>query len=123
MIQIKIISIRKECMCNDGKSNARKISKYLSKADSIKGFVEAFNNNETFAQLKYINDNKIIFCYPECYCACVKRIPKELPITWCYCTLGNAESTFKEVFKKDVKVKLIETIKSGGSKCRIEVDF
>ena len=30
-----IISIRKECRCNDGKSIASKLLKYLHKADSI----------------------------------------------------------------------------------------
>lgn len=72
-----IIKIRKECMCNDGKSNARKIMKYLNKADNIKMFVEAFNKKESFAQFEYISEHKIIFCYPECYCSCVKRIPKK----------------------------------------------
>ena len=38
-----IISIRKECRCNDGKSIANKLLKYLNKADSIKEFVRLFN--------------------------------------------------------------------------------
>lgn len=62
-----------------------------------------------------------IFCYPECYCACVKRVPKELSKTWCYCTLGNAKGIFEEVFKKEVEVKLVESIKTGSSRCNIEV--
>lgn len=76
-----IVQIRKECRCNDGKSIANKFLKYLNKADSIKEFVSLFNLNETFASLEYISDNKILFCYPECYCACVKRIPQELSRT------------------------------------------
>ena len=118
-----IISIRKDCRCNDGKSNANKLIKYLNKAENILGFVELFNHNETFAHLEYICDNKILFCYPECYCSCVKRVPKELSMTWCYCTLGNAEGIFKEVFKTDVKVRLLESIKMGGDRCVIEVEW
>ncbi|MBQ8548082.1 MAG: hypothetical protein IJ427_06240 [Lachnospiraceae bacterium] len=64
-----------------------------------------------------------MFCYPECYCACVKRIPKELSKTWCYCTLGNAEEIFKLIFGKEVKVTLLESIKTGGNRCAIEVTW
>lgn len=118
-----IIRIRKECRCNDGKSIASKLLKYLNRADSIQEFVSLFNHKETFASLKYISDNKIWFCYPECYCACVKRVPQELSKTWCYCTLGNAEGIFSEVFKTDVKVTLLESIKTGADKCVIEVEW
>ena len=115
--------IRKECRCNDGKSIAGKLLKYLNKADSIKEFVDLFNQNETFAFLEYISDNKILFCYPECYCACVKRVPRELSETWCYCTLGNAEGIFSKVFKKDVKVTLLKSIKTVADQCVIEVEW
>lgn len=116
-----IIKIRQACCCNDGKSIAKKIEKYLNKAESIEGFVKQFNENETFASMEYLSEHKILFCYPECYCACIKRIPKELSKTWCYCTLGNAKGIFKEVFNKEVEVKLVESIKAGASKCIIEV--
>ncbi len=118
-----IIRIRKECSCNDGKSIANKLLKYLNKAGSIQEFVSLFNQNETFARLEYISNNKIWFCYPQCYCACVKRVPLELSKTWCYCTLGNAEGIFREVFKTDVKVTLLKSIKTGADKCVIEVEW
>lgn len=118
-----IKALRKDCRCNDGKSIANKLLKYLKKADSIEDFVKAFNANETFASLVYISDNRIRFCYPECYCACVKRVPGELSKTWCYCTLGNAEGIFKEVFGEGVSVALLESIKSGGKQCVIEVKW
>lgn len=117
----EIINVRKECRCNDGKSIANKLLKYLNSSTSTLEFVNEFNNNETFAKLDYICDNKILFCYPECYCACVKRIPDELSKTWCYCTLGNAEGIFKEVFEKDVTISLLESIKTGGNRCSMEV--
>ena len=118
-----IYKIRKECRCNDGKSIANKILKYLNKANSIEAFVASFNAKESFAKLEYISDNKILFCYPECYCACVKRVPQPLSMAWCYCTLGNAEGIFTEVFKKDVKVTLLESIKTGSDRCVIEVEW
>lgn len=118
-----LINIRKECRCNDGKSIANKLLKYLNKAKDIEEFVRLFNQKETFAFLEYISEHKILFCYPQCYCACVKRVQQELPRTWCYCTLGNAEGIFRNVFKKDVKVSLRESIKSGSDKCVIEVEW
>ena len=108
---------------HDGKSIANKILKYLNKANSIEEFVTNFNAKENFAKLEYISDNKILFCYPECYCACVKRVPQPLSMAWCYCTLGNAEGIFTEVFKKDVKVTLLESIKTGSDRCVIEVEW
>ena len=85
--------------------------------------MEIFNKNETFATLEYISDNKVLFCYPECYCACVKRVYHELSKIWCYCSLGNAEVIFSEVLKKEVHVDLLESIKTGGNKCVIEVEW
>lgn len=118
-----IIKLRKECRCNDGKSIANKIFKYMNRVNSIEQFVELFNENETFASFEYVSENKIRFCYPECYCACVKRAQQNLPKTWCYCTLGNAEGIFKEVFKKDIKVSLLDSIMSGSDRCVIEVEW
>jgi len=119
----EIIKVRKECRCNDGKSIAKKLLKYLNKAESIEDFVKSFNQNETFASLEYISDHKLLFCYPECYCACVKRMPENVSWTWCYCTLGNAEGIFREVFQKDVMVTLVESIKTGAKRCAMEVEW
>lgn len=118
-----IIRIRKACRCNDGKSIADKLLKYLNRANSIEEFVNTFNQNETFASMEYVSDHRILFCYPECYCACVKRVPHELSKTWCYCTLGNAEGIFSKVFGKHVKVTLLKSIKTGADKCVIEVEW
>ncbi|MBQ8632578.1 MAG: hypothetical protein IJ420_03130 [Lachnospiraceae bacterium] len=119
----ELIKVRKECICNDGKSNAKKILKYLNRAECMKDFVDAFNQGENFASLEYISENKLLFCYPECYCGCVKRIPENLTKTWCYCTIGNAESMFREVFQKDVRVTLKESIKTGAKRCAMVVEW
>ncbi len=118
-----IADIRFSCRCNDGKSNAEKLRKYLNRTESIRDFAEQFNENETFASLEYISERKLLFCYPQCYCSCVKRSPELILKTWCLCTLGNAEGIFRELFGEGVKVKLLETIKSGGDRCVIEVEW
>ena len=118
-----IIEIRKSCRCNDGRSIANKMAKYLNKSNSIRKFVDLFNQNESFACLEYISENSILFCYPQCYCACVKRISKELSKTWCYCTLGNAEGIFEKLFMKEVNVNLLGSIKTGSHRCVISVEW
>ena len=42
-----IIKIRRECRCNDGKSIANKLLKYLNKADSVKEFVDLFSRRQS----------------------------------------------------------------------------
>ena len=119
-----IIKVRKECRCNDGKSIAAKLLKYLHQADSLQQFVDDFNANETFASLEYLSECKLRFCYPQCYCACIKRVPGNVPKAWCYCTLGNIESIFKQVFPQhNPRATLIESIKTGGTRCIIEIEW
>lgn len=119
----KVLQIRKECKCGDGRSTADKLIKYLNQAGSIEGMVALFNQRENFASLEYISDNKVLFCYPQCYCGCVKRVPRELSKAWCYCTLGYTESMFKQVLVKDVKATLLQSIKTGADSCVIEVQW
>lgn len=118
-----IVKVRKACRCNDGKSIANKINKYLKKSDDLKSFTDAFNKSETFASIQYMSDNNLLFIYPQCYCACVKRVKKELSKSWCYCTLGNVQCIFEEVFNKEVRVELLESIKSGCNRCVIDVKW
>ena len=119
----EIVTVRKACICNDGTSNAKKLLMYLNKTFNIKEFVEVFNANETFATMEYISENALLFCYPECYCGCVKRIPDNLTKAWCYCTIGFAESMFGKVFQTDVKVTLKESIKTGANRCAMLVEW
>lgn len=115
--------IREKCICNDGKSTANKLIKYLNQTNSIPDFIKSFNENESFASLEYIDSNKIMFCYPECYCGCVKRVNDQLSEIWCYCTLGYAKNVFSSVFNKEVKVQLVESIKIGGQRCAVSVEW
>ncbi len=116
-----IRAIRRECRCNDGRAIAEKLLKYLRRNASLQDFVADFNRSETFASLEYVGEKCLLFCYSSCYCACVKRVPGELPRAWCECTLGNAEGIFRAVFGDSVQVALLESIKTGGTRCAIQV--
>lgn len=118
-----LLAIRKQCFCNDGSSSAKRMVTYLSKTQSIKDFVVLFNAKEKYGSMEYVNEHKILMCYPECYCACVKRINEQLPVTWCYCTIGYVTHLFSQVFDHPVEVHLIESVKTGGTRCAISVEW
>ena len=115
--------IRRDCRCGDGKSTAEKMRKLLNRAESVREFVGRFNETETFASLEYVSERELRFCYPQCYCACVKRVPEPVPRTWCLCTLGNAESIFRALLGKTVRVSLLGSIKTGAARCVISVTW
>lgn len=117
------VRLRKACPCNSGGSIAAKLSKYWRKAATVAEAVALFNAGERFASLEYVGEREVRFCYPTCYCACVKRIPRELSRTWCYCTLGNVADIFRLLLEREVETELLETIKSGGSRCVIRVSW
>lgn len=121
--EAEIMAVRRACRCNDGKANAQRLLKYTRKAASVEAFVRAFNQGETFASLEYVSERELLLCYPQCYCACIKRVPHPLSRTWCYCTLGNAQGMLEAVFGPDVRVTLLETIKSGAQRCAIRVEW
>ncbi len=115
--------IRRDCRCGDGKSTAEKMRKLLNRAESVRAFVERFNETERFASLEYVSERELRFCYPQCYCACVKRVPEPVPRTWCLCTLGNAEGIFRALFGEMARVALLGSIKTGASRCVISVTW
>ncbi len=116
-------AIRRECRCNDGRAIADKLLRYLKRNASLREAVEDFDRCETFASLEYVTENSLLLCYPACCCACVKRAPGELSRAWCLCTLGNAEAIFRAVLGETVRVALVESIKTGGERCVIRVEW
>ncbi len=115
--------IRQDCRCNDGKAIADKLLRHLKQAENLPAFVDSFNRAETFASLEYLSERALLFCYPACYCACVKHVSGELSRAWCACTLGNAACIFTRVFGPTARVELLESIKTGGARCAIRVDW
>lgn len=117
------ITLRSGCSCGDGAQTAAKLKKYRSKTENLQECVNLFNEKESFASLEYINEQEVLFCYPECYCGCIKRGEGMLSKTWCYCTLGYTKAMFEKFLECRVSAELLESIKAGGSKCRIRVTW
>ncbi|HKM34302.1 MAG TPA: DUF6144 family protein [Lachnospiraceae bacterium] len=116
-----IREIREGCICFDGKSVATKMIQYKDKTQDIAAFAKMFNEKESFATIEWISEHELLYCYPECYCSCVKRVPETLPKTWCYCTQGYAKALFRQVFGKEVEAELLESVKSGDSRCAVKI--
>jgi predicted ArsR family transcriptional regulator len=115
-----IREIRQRCKCENG----------ISKANNIKTILKNNNNNlselaNQYKKEKYgadieVDGDSLLYISPTCYCACIKRIDKPISKTWCYCTLGFVKSIFEQIFG-EVNVELLETIKSGSTRCIVRI--
>jgi hypothetical protein len=52
-----------------------------------------------------------------CMCPLVESGPPGLSPTFCYCSTGYVQETFERITGKPVRVKLLESLKSGGNDC------
>lgn len=118
-----LLRVRERCICNDGASTAKLLQRYRAEAGSLQGMAELFNSRESFAWLEYVSENELVFCYPQCYCGCVKRVEGLLPEAWCYCTIGYAKKLFEQALDTPVQAQLLETIKTGGKRCAVRVTW
>ncbi len=116
----EITLIRGRCHCEAGKSLAERMRGYWSSSKNMEEFASLHNQKESYAQLEAVEDG-LLLIYPQCYCACVKRVAEPISRTWCLCTLGYAKDLFSQVFGKDVEAQLLESVKTGGQRCVVKV--
>lgn len=115
-----IAEIRAGCHCEAGAAMAARMRGYLAKAGDMAEFAGLFNAKEKYVTLEAV-EGGLLFIYPECYCACVKRVPEPISRTWCLCTLGHVRGLMAQVLGREPEVELLETIKSGGERCVVKV--
>ncbi len=113
-------AVRARCHCEAGSAMARRMRGYLEKAADLSEFARVFNEREKYVTLDVV-EGGLLFIYPECYCACVKRTPEPISRTWCLCTLGHIRGLMSQVLGREPEVELLETIKSGGERCVVKV--
>ena len=113
-------SVRARCHCEAGAALAKRMRGYLSKSEDLPAFVRIFNEKEKSVTLEAV-EGGLLFIYPECYCSCVKRVAEPISKTWCLCTLGYVGGLFRQVLDREVEVRLLETVKSGGERCVVKV--
>ena len=116
----EIGKVRARCHCEAGAAMAKRMRGYLEKSEGLSEFARIFNEREKYVTLEAA-DGGLLFVYPECYCACVKRTPEPISRTWCLCTLGHIRGLMSQVLGREPQVELLETIKSGGERCIVKV--
>lgn len=115
-----IKEIRMDCACGPEMGKVNKMKKLYQASKDMTEFVLRANGlNQGFTVKS--KDNALFLIYPTCYCSCVKRIDKNLPKVWCYCTLGYTKKMFEHILDRKVDVELLESVKTGGDKCVIKV--
>ena len=112
--------IRMDCACGPEIGKMEKLRKLYRAAVDMDDFVTKANRLNQGFTMEH-TDNGLFLIYPQCYCSCVKRVEKPITKTWCYCTLGYTKRMFEYVLDKTVMVELIESVKTGGSACRIKI--
>jgi hypothetical protein len=56
-----------------------------------------------------------------CLCSMAESKPAGLSPTYCFCSLGYVREMWSRRFGRDVDVELIESVLSGGKRCRFKV--
>lgn len=57
-----------------------------------------------------------------CLCPMVEDGPAKLSPTFCQCSVGYVELLFKKITGRDVKVELLESLRSGGKQCSFKIE-
>ena len=115
-------TIRMDCVCGPDMGNLSNFKNMYQSSTDLEEFVSNINNQNQGFTIEY-DDNALYYIYPECYCPCVNRIDKPISKTWCFCTLGYTKKMFEYILDRKVDVSLIESIKTGGSICKIKVTY
>jgi len=114
--------IRMDCACGPEMGKINHLHKIYQSSDNLDDFVEKANRLKQGFTMKHENGD-LYLEYPQCYCSCVKRIDQPISKVWCYCTLGYAKRTFEHILGRAVEVELLESVKTGGSRCFIKVTY
>lgn len=115
-----IKTIRMDCACGPSAERMGKLKRLYSTSRSLTEFMEKYNRENPDSTV-WCEGDTLFFSYPVCYCPCVKRTDKPISKTWCYCTLGYTKRLFDYTFGCDTDVELMETVKTGGSRCLMKI--
>lgn len=112
--------VRMDCACGPAAGKIRQLKKLYASSATMDEFIDRINKLDQGFTMEH-EDNLLFLVYPRCYCACANKLDKPLPRSWCYCTLGYTKRMFEGILDRHVDVKLIQSVKTGGSVCRIKI--
>lgn len=109
----------KDCISH----NAIKIAKKLyAKSSSVEDFLQRLNEADIGGRHLHLKDGLIIGMYKKCYCSMPKKI-ETMHTSYCECSAGWFETLFSEIFEKEVKVAIVDTITNGAPECTFIIDY
>ena len=92
--------------------------KYLG-ADGVKQV-----GDETLVYFKYTsNPEGLKTADGYCLCPILENAPKDIPATYCHCSVGYVREIFERGTGKPATVQLTETVLRGGKACRFTISF
>jgi hypothetical protein len=117
----RVANLRMAACCQPNGRYLEKARAMYVSASSLEEFCEAYNREYTGKHSVRADEGAILFSYPECYCAMVKRVNAPLSKTWCLCTLGYAKKLFDYILGCETKVELLESVKMGDERCTMRI--
>jgi hypothetical protein len=94
----------------------------LDHKGNLKSFVQAAAERLGRENVRFLNATAIHWSYPRCFCELVAAGPARLPAIYCQCSVGWVLEMFETVLQKPIRVKLVQSIKSGASSCIFRVE-
>jgi len=88
----------------------------------LKGFVKRMAGVLGEGNARFLDAKTIHWSYPRCFCELVASGPERLPAVYWQCSVGGVQEMFETVLGRPVKVRLVRSIKTGGSSCDFHVD-
>jgi predicted hydrocarbon binding protein len=107
-----------ECI---GKSVLEKAKNIYKKNSSIDTFIDELNKNHIGGGYLKLNGNIIEAVYDKCYCGSVSKTRQTVSINYCYCSTGWYKRLFEEIFDKEVKVEIMQSIINGADSCKFNI--
>lgn len=117
----QIKRIRMGCSCTPAPKYIEAVKKLYCACTNLGEFCEKYNAIYAGKYSIWHEGDVLFFSYPHCLCDCVQRMDGQVSKTWCYCSLGFVYLLFSKVFDSDIKVELLESIKTGGKRCVFSV--
>jgi predicted hydrocarbon binding protein len=116
-----VINIMKPCGYQCISDNMIKRAKALYvKSRNLEDFLRLLNERRIGGGRLHIKNDKIIGIYERCYCGLARSV-KGLSPLYCNCSAGWYERLFSSIFKKTIKVKIVQTILDGSNECVFEI--
>lgn len=120
MDEESIKKIRMDCCCKPSKDYIKKSRNIYQKSESLEDYAREASKDSP-AKL-WVENGSLYMSYPVCYCSYVKNSEITLTKTWCYCSLGYTKYLYENIYECEVEVELLESIKTGGTRCLFKID-